>query len=110
MRLFLRNISFVFNTLLPALSKTLYTSVVKFPASTSKQITKTLRPLSSAKWRPGIAFFTGPTGGSRTVPDLGCEQDGEEQSVPFLRSPLACASWCEAGHCREGEGRLSCFG
>jgi hypothetical protein len=20
-----------------------------------------------------------------------------------------CASWCEAGHCREGEGRLSFF-
>jgi hypothetical protein len=21
-----------------------------------------------------------------------------------------CTDWCEAGHCREGEGRLSCFG
>jgi hypothetical protein len=38
---------------------------------------------------------------------LGCEEDGKEESVPFLRLPDACASWCEAGHCREGEGRLS---
>jgi hypothetical protein len=49
-------------------------------------------------------------GGSRKVQDLGCEQDGEEQSVLFLRSPHLCASWCEAGHCREGEGNISCFG
>jgi hypothetical protein len=41
---------------------------------------------------------------------VGSEQDGEEQSVPFLRLPHVCASWCEVGHCREGEGRLSCFG
>jgi hypothetical protein len=43
------------------------------------------------------------------VPDLGCEQDGEEQCIPFLRLPHVCSVWCEAGHCREGEGRLSCF-
>jgi hypothetical protein len=50
------------------------------------------------------------TGGSRRVPDLGCEQGGEEQYIPFLRLPHVCASRCEAGYCREGEGRLSCFG
>jgi hypothetical protein len=38
------------------------------------------------------------------------EQDGEQQSIPFSRLPHACASWYEAGHCREREGRLSCFG
>jgi hypothetical protein len=27
-----------------------------------------------------------------------------------LRLSHACASWCKAGHCQEGEGRLSCFG
>jgi hypothetical protein len=52
----------------------------------------------------------GQTGDSRTVPDLGCEQDGEEQCVIFLRLSHVCASRSEAGHCREGEGRLSCFG
>jgi hypothetical protein len=52
----------------------------------------------------------GETGGSRRVPDVGCEQDGEEEFIPFLRLPHVCASWCEAGHSREGEGRPSCFG
>jgi hypothetical protein len=27
------------------------------------------------------------TGGNQRVPDLGCEQDGEEQSIPFLLLP-----------------------
>jgi hypothetical protein len=49
------------------------------------------------------------TDGSRTVPGLGCEQDGKEQSIVFLRLPDVCTSWCEARHCREGEGRLSCL-
>jgi hypothetical protein len=52
----------------------------------------------------------GKTGGSRRVPDLGCEQDGEEQSVLILRLPHVCADWCQGWHCREGEGRLSYFG
>jgi hypothetical protein len=50
------------------------------------------------------------TGGSWRVPDVGCEQDGEEQSVPFLLLSQVFESWCEAGHRREGEGRLSYFG
>jgi hypothetical protein len=41
---------------------------------------------------------------------MGCGQDGEERSITVLRLPHVCASWCEVGHCREGEGRLSCFG
>jgi hypothetical protein len=40
-RLFFHKI-FIFNTLLPNLGKTLYISVVKFPASTSQHMTKTL--------------------------------------------------------------------
>jgi hypothetical protein len=52
----------------------------------------------------------GQAGGSRRVPDLGCEEDEEEESIPFLRLPHVCGSWCEVGHCREGEGRLSCIG
>jgi hypothetical protein len=39
-----------------------------------------------------------------------CERDGEEYSVPFFRFPHVCVSSCEAGQCREGEGRLSCYG
>jgi hypothetical protein len=27
-----------------------------------------------------------------------------------LRLPQVCASWCEAEHSHEGEGRPSCFG
>jgi hypothetical protein len=42
MRLFFHKVSVIFNTLLPMLSKTLYTSAVKFPASTSELITQTL--------------------------------------------------------------------
>jgi hypothetical protein len=52
----------------------------------------------------------GQTDDSRRVPDLGCEQDGQERSIRFFRLPHVCASWCEVGHCREGKGRLSGFG
>jgi hypothetical protein len=48
-------------------------------------------------------------GGNRRVPDLSCERDEEEQSIPFLQLPHVCGSWCEVGHCREGEGRHSCL-
>jgi hypothetical protein len=41
-RLFVNEISVMSNTLLPTLSKTLYTSVVRFRDSTSEHITKTL--------------------------------------------------------------------
>jgi hypothetical protein len=42
MRLFFHKVSVIFNTLLPTLSKMLYTSVVKFPASNLEHIMKTL--------------------------------------------------------------------
>jgi hypothetical protein len=61
MRLFFHRVIVIFNTLLPTLTKTLYTSVVKFPALTSEHIMKTLfYALSSAKWHPHSAFFIGP--------------------------------------------------
>jgi hypothetical protein len=41
----------------------------------------------------------GQTSGSKRVPDLGCEQDEEEQSISFLQLPHMCASWCEARCC-----------
>jgi hypothetical protein len=59
MGLFFHKISVTFNTLLQMLSKVLYTSVVKFPASTLEHIMKTFSSLSSAKWHPHSAFFTG---------------------------------------------------
>jgi hypothetical protein len=41
----------------------MYTNVVKFPAVTTEHIKKLcLHSLSSAKWHPHIAFFTGQTG------------------------------------------------
>jgi hypothetical protein len=43
----------------------------------------------------------GQTSGSQRVPDLGCKQDREEQSLPFLWLPHICASWCQARHCCE---------
>jgi hypothetical protein len=42
MRLFFHKVSFIFNALLPVLSKILYTNVVKFPASTLEHIMKIL--------------------------------------------------------------------
>jgi hypothetical protein len=50
----------------------------------------------------------GQVGVRRRVPDMGCEQDVEEQSIPFFRLPQVCTRWCEAGHSCKG-GRLSCF-
>jgi hypothetical protein len=62
------------------LSKTLYTSVVKFPASTSEHIMKTLfQFVAMCKMLSHVAnTLQGQTGCSRRMPDVGCEQDGEE--------------------------------
>jgi hypothetical protein len=38
----------------------------------------------------------GQIGGSQIMPNLGYEQDEEEESIPFFDC-LVCASWCEAG-------------
>jgi hypothetical protein len=57
-----------------------------------------------------VHSLQGKIGSSRRVPDLGCEQDGEEQSIPFSRLHLVWTICCEARHCREGEGRLLYFG
>jgi hypothetical protein len=42
MRLFFHRVSVIFNTLLPTFSKTLYTTVVKFPILTFEHIMKTV--------------------------------------------------------------------
>jgi hypothetical protein len=110
MRLLFYTVSLIFNTLLPTSIKTLHTSVVKFPVSTSEHIAKTLSIRCQQNGVQVVHPLQGQTGGSRTGPQLGCEQDGEEQSITFLRLPHVCASRCEVGHCREGEGPLSCFG
>jgi hypothetical protein len=61
MRLFFHRVFIIFNTLLPTLSKTLYTSVVKFPALTLENIIQTLfSSLPSVKLHQHSAFFTGP--------------------------------------------------
>jgi hypothetical protein len=111
-RLFSHKVFVIFNTVLPTLSKTLYTTAVKFPASISAHITKILFQfvvICRMASTQSVPYRTKQVT-SRRAPDLGCEQDGEEQSVPFLRLAHVCTSWREVGHCREGEGRLSCFG
>jgi hypothetical protein len=37
------------------------------------------------------------------MPDVGCEQDAEEESIPFLQLSHMCTSWHEAKHCCEEE-------
>jgi hypothetical protein len=91
---FFHKVSVIFNTLLPTLSKTLYTIVVKFPSSTSKHATKTMfQFVVICKMAFHVVHnLQGHKGSSKRVPDVGCEQDGQEQSIPFLRSPHVCAS------------------
>jgi hypothetical protein len=66
---------------LPTLSKTRYISVVKFPASTSGHITKTSPVRCHLQIGVHVVHpLQDQTGGSRRVPDVGREQDVEEQS------------------------------
>jgi hypothetical protein len=92
MRILFHRVCAVFNTLLPTLNKTLYTSVVKFPASTSEHITKLSYYFHLQNGLHIVHLLEGQTGGSQKVPELGCEQDGEEQFIPFLGFPHRCAS------------------
>jgi hypothetical protein len=101
-------VSTIFNTLLPTPSKMLYTKVVNFPDSASEHIMKTLIHCHLQNGAQVQHPLQSQAHSSWRVPDLGCECDEEEQSIPFLQLPNMCASWCEAGHCCEGEGRLSC--
>jgi hypothetical protein len=91
--LFFREVSVISNALLPTLNKTLYNNAVKFPASTSEHITKTgsIR-CHLQNGTHAVHVLQSQTSGSRRVTDLGCEQDGEEQSIPFFRLPHVCAS------------------
>jgi hypothetical protein len=53
-----------------------------------------------------VHSLQGQKGGSRWVPDLGCEQDAEEQSTPFTRLPQVCSSRCETGQFVKEEALL----
>jgi hypothetical protein len=59
--LFFHRVSVIFNTLLPALSKTLHANVVKFPSSIRRKLC--FISLTSAKLHPRSASFTGPNRG-----------------------------------------------
>jgi hypothetical protein len=86
MGLYFHKFFVIFNTLLPALDKTLYTNVVKSPASTSERIASRklcFSSLASAKWCPHSASVTGPNRWFRRVQDLGYEQDGENSPSHF---------------------------
>jgi hypothetical protein len=71
----------IFNTLLPASSKTLYTSAIKFLVLCLVVRHENFVSVS-CHLQSGVYVvhpIRGQTGGSRRVPDQGCEQDGEEQ-------------------------------
>jgi hypothetical protein len=83
MRQFFHKVSFISNMLLPTLIKTLYISAVKFPASTHYENFVSIR----CHLQNGIQVvhsLKGQRRGSGRVPDLGCEQKGEEESIPFF--------------------------
>jgi hypothetical protein len=77
-KLFFQKVCFIFNKLLLTLSKTLYTTVVKFPVSTSENVVKTLFQFAVIC----KTALQDQAGGSWRVPDLGCEQDAERQFMP----------------------------
>jgi hypothetical protein len=78
-------VSIISNTSLSTLNKILYTNVAKFPALTSEHILRTVTVQCHLQDIIHIVhLLQGQTGGSQRVPDLGCEQDGEEQSIPFF--------------------------
>jgi hypothetical protein len=87
MRLFFCTVSVIFNTLLSMLSKTLYTKVIKSPALTSKHVTKNLVSICHHLQNGVHVMHTlqDQTGGSQREPNLGCEQDGKEQTIKFLQ-------------------------
>jgi hypothetical protein len=66
-RLFSHKVPVIFKALLPTLRRTLYTNV-KFPASTSENVTKTLFQFGVHV----VQHFQGQKVGSRSVSDLGC--------------------------------------
>jgi hypothetical protein len=75
----------IFNSLLPMFSNSLYTNVIKFHALTLEHITKTFFQCTVIyKWHPHNDPLQGQKDSSWRVPDLGCEQDGPKQSIPFL--------------------------
>jgi hypothetical protein len=92
-------------------SKTLYINAVKFPASALEHITKTLFQFAvickmASTYCIHYRAKQVVVGGCQT---WAVRRVGKNSPSHFLRLPHVCASWCEAGHCREGEGRLTCL-
>jgi hypothetical protein len=56
MRLYFHKFSAIFNTLFPALSKTLCTSVVKFRATISQNVTSDARELQTNCYSASVQF------------------------------------------------------
>jgi hypothetical protein len=83
MRLFFHNVSIIFNILSPGLSKTLDTNVPSLDFGEHHKICVSIR----CHLQNGIRIMhplQGQTSCNWQMPDLGCQQGGEEQSIPFL--------------------------
>lgn len=86
-----------------------YTNVVKLTALTSEHILNALfQFVVICKMASIRCILYRAKQVSQRVPDLGCEQYREEQSILFLQLLHMCARWYAARHYREG-GRLSRF-
>jgi hypothetical protein len=87
-----------FSTLLPKLSKTPHTSVVKlrldFRAHHKNFVSIHCHLQNGVHIVHPLQVQTGST---QKVPNLGCGQDGEKQSIPFFRLPQACISCVRPG-------------
>jgi hypothetical protein len=90
LRIFFHSVPVIFNTLLPTLSKKLRTSFVKFPSSTSEHVTTRCHLQNGVHV---VCPLQDQTGCSRKVPDMCCEQDGEEHFMLLLRLLYVCISW-----------------
>jgi hypothetical protein len=87
MRPFWHKVFIIFNTLLPMLSKKLHTTVVKFLALTLEQNLKTVSIHCLQNGVHVVHPLRSQTGRNWRMPDVGCEQDGHEWSVPFFQLP-----------------------
>jgi hypothetical protein len=81
MTLFFHKVSVIFNALLPTLSKTLYVQIWSTSQNSVSVCCHVQNGVHAAQ------RLHAQTGVSQRAPDVGCKQDGEEQSVPFLRLP-----------------------
>jgi hypothetical protein len=77
MRLFFQNVCVIFNTLVPTLSKTLCTNLVKIPCLDYRAYHENFVSFHCHLRTSDriVHLLQGHTGESRRVPGLGCEQD-----------------------------------